>query len=223
MNNSSIHSLIPVLIAINICAAVIHSASPPIVSAASSGSLFLNMNSSKSEKPLLGKNFMDYKYIPAQQNLLRHTKSIDEVVIEISAVEIIAHSNISGRSLILVQPCGCQPNYTQKIYSYDSAVYNTESTLAEPILNIYNPFETKLFPNPTADQSTFSIYIHEPAQFLIEVYSSSGQKIIEIWNGELSEGRHEFNVDLFDYQTGMYFVKVWSEKQEETVKVLKVE
>lgn len=114
-------------------------------------------------------------------------------------------------------------HYTFVEYLQETVLDSSKSTLAEEILNTYNPFETKLYPNPTRDQATFSIYIHEPAQFQIEIYAVTGQQIIELHSGELSEGRHEFNLDLTEYEPGTYFVKVWSEKQEETVKVLKVE
>jgi flagellar hook assembly protein FlgD len=88
---------------------------------------------------------------------------------------------------------------------------------------VYNPFETKLFPNPTNGPSNFSIFVNEPAQFQIEIYSISGQKINELHKGELSEGRHQFDIDLSNYNTGTYLIKVWSEKQEETIKLIKVE
>ncbi|MBI3135251.1 MAG: T9SS type A sorting domain-containing protein [Bacteroidetes bacterium] len=100
---------------------------------------------------------------------------------------------------------------------------NSKTTLADPVYAVYNPFETELYPNPTADISKFSIYIHETAQFLIEVYAINGQKITEIHHGDLAEGRHNFNIDLTDFNAGTYFVKVWSAKQQETVKVMKVD
>jgi hypothetical protein len=105
----------------------------------------------------------------------------------------------------------------------DATADSTESTLPTEIVTIYNPFETNVYPNPTADFSNLSIYVHEPAQFTIEMYSMTGQKVAEIYNGELQEGRHQFEIEMLEYPTGTYLVKVWSDKQDETLKILKIE
>lgn len=117
------------------------------------------------------------------------------------------------------------PMIDRTYYEYLDQTIQPDSatTLPEDVVTIYNPFETKLFPNPTNDFSNFSIYVNEPAQFQIEIYSITGQKINELHNGELSEGRHPFEIDLTNYTTGTYLLKVWSEKQEETVKLIKVD
>jgi hypothetical protein len=108
-------------------------------------------------------------------------------------------------------------------YLNETVDTTTESTLPDPVYAVYNPFETKLYPNPTSGQSRFSLYINETAQFLIEVYAINGQKINDIYSGDLTEGQHNFEIDLTNSDPGMYFVRVWSEKQQETVKVMKVE
>jgi len=118
------------------------------------------------------------------------------------------------------------PMMSMEYYEYLNVVpvdTVTETTLPDPVISVYNSFQTKLYPNPTRDQSTFSIYVTEPAQFRIEIYSITGQKVDELHSGDLSEGRFEFNVDLTPYDPGTYLLKVWSEKQEETVKILKVD
>jgi hypothetical protein len=117
------------------------------------------------------------------------------------------------------------PMIDRSYYEYlDQTIQPDSATaLPQPLISVYNPFETKLFPNPTNGPSNFSIFVNEPAQFQIEVYSISGQKINELHKGELSEGRHQFDIDLSNYNTGTYLIKVWSEKQEETIKLIKVE
>lgn len=113
---------------------------------------------------------------------------------------------------------GSYYEYLEETIDSDSA-----TTLPEEVVNVYNPFETKLFPNPTNGPANFSIYVNEPAQFQIEVYSITGQKINELHQGELIEGRHQFDIDLTNYTTGTYLIKIWSEKQEETLKLMKVD
>lgn len=108
-------------------------------------------------------------------------------------------------------------------YLIETVDTSQETTLPTPVISVYNPFETKLYPNPTADQSTVSLYINERAQFQIDVYSITGQKVQELYAGDLTEGTHQFTLDLADFKPGTYLVKVWSEKQEETLKVMKVE
>jgi len=113
--------------------------------------------------------------------------------------------------------------YDREYLAYLNVPDSVESTLPTEIVNPYNPFETKAFPNPTRDISNVSLYIHEATQFNIEVYSLSGQKVEEIHNGELPEGRQNFEINFSDYAPGTYLIKVWSDKQEETLKVIRVE
>jgi len=113
--------------------------------------------------------------------------------------------------------------YMDYIHSEVNNLVDSTTTLPEEIVTCYNPFETKLFPNPTRDISNLSLYIKESAQFTIEVFSLSGQRVTEIHNGELQEGRHNFQLNFYTYAPGTYFVKVWSEKQDETLKVIRVE
>jgi len=117
------------------------------------------------------------------------------------------------------------PMIDKSYYEYLDQTIQIDSatTLPEDVVTVYNPFETKLFPNPTNGVADFSIYVNQPAQFRIEIYSITGQKINELHNGELSEGRHNFDINLSIYTTGTYLIKIWSEQQEETIKLMKVE
>ncbi|MBL7900135.1 MAG: T9SS type A sorting domain-containing protein [Crocinitomicaceae bacterium] len=100
---------------------------------------------------------------------------------------------------------------------------NTETTLPEPIVSEYNPFETKFYPNPTNSVSTFTAYIKQSGQFSISVYGINGQLIEEIFSGELTEGMHQFDIDLTNQNSGMYFLRMWNEHQNETVKIIRTE
>lgn len=117
------------------------------------------------------------------------------------------------------------PMIQESYYNYLEETIDSDSATALPdeVTSVYNPFETKLFPNPTNGPSNFSIYVNESAQFQIEIYSISGQKISTLHKGELSEGRHPFEIDFTNYANGTYLIKVWSEKQEETLKLIKVD
>ncbi len=99
----------------------------------------------------------------------------------------------------------------------------TETTLPEPIVSEYNPFETKFYPNPTNSVSTFTAYIKQSGQFSVSVYGINGQLIEEIFNGELTEGMHQFDIDLTDQNSGMYSLKMWNEHQNETIKIIRTE
>lgn len=98
-----------------------------------------------------------------------------------------------------------------------------KSSLPNEIVNVYQPFESKLFPNPTQTNSTLSIYVKEAAQFKIEIYSFTGQLVDVVYNSELVEGRQNFEINLSRQRAGTYFVKIWSTQQEETLKVIKLE
>jgi hypothetical protein len=146
------------------------------------------------------------------QGMVREVKDLDDIEY------LVTESHTQGQ--LVAGGMSYEPVYMDYL---DATVDSVGSTLPEEIVAVYNPFETKIYPNPTADFSNLSIYVHEPAQFTIEVYNMTGQKVAEIHNGELPEGRHQFKLELLEYPTGIYFVNVWSVEQTETLKVLKIE
>jgi hypothetical protein len=97
-----------------------------------------------------------------------------------------------------------------------------ESILAEPILANPDLFEAKAYPNPTQGESTVALDINEAGQFDVMMYDMNGRMIRNIHSGELTEGRKQFNLDLYDLNSGTYLVRIVSKTQSETLKIQKV-
>lgn len=99
---------------------------------------------------------------------------------------------------------------------------SSESLLPDPILNESDPFETKLFPNPTRNVSNLLVFTKEEAQYDIQLFNMNGQLIQEIHSGQLQAGEQRFEIDLYDQQPGLYLARIISGEQTETVKIQKL-
>lgn len=111
-------------------------------------------------------------------------------------------------------------------HEYTNYLEETVETVPTPLLaesevNGTIPFTTKIYPNPTQKVSNLSLSCQQTARFNIDLYAMNGQQIQSIYSGNLTEGQHLFNLELTDLESGIYFVRVRSEKQEETIKIVK--
>ena len=96
------------------------------------------------------------------------------------------------------------------------------TTLSNPIEIDQRAFEATAYPNPTQGMTTVAIDVENEGQYEIMMFNMSGQMVTSIHSGHLYTGRQTFEVDMFDFNSGMYIVKVLSQGQEETLKVQKV-
>lgn len=97
-----------------------------------------------------------------------------------------------------------------------------ESTLSNPIVTDPTIFEAKAYPNPTQGLSTIALDVEHEGQFDINMYNMSGQLVTSVHSGHLYEGRQTFELDMYNYNSGMYIVKIISQGQNETLKIQKV-
>ncbi len=81
-------------------------------------------------------------------------------------------------------------------------------------LSVDNPNQSitglQIYPNPTASGFTLSLENKESANTQIEIYNTLGQKVAEIFQGELPKGTWELRYDE-PLITGHYFISVRSE------------
>jgi hypothetical protein len=84
-------------------------------------------------------------------------------------------------------------------------------------------FYARIYPNPTGTLTNLEIEIKKAGVFTIELISSNGQKALNVFSGELSEGISNHLIDLSVYSTGTYLVKISSGTQSEVYRILKVE
>lgn len=97
-----------------------------------------------------------------------------------------------------------------------------DTLLADPIENNLHAFEATAFPNPTQGMSTIAIEVEKEGQFEVVMYNMAGQLVTSLHSGHLYIGRQTFEVDMSDFNSGMYIVKVISQGQNETLKIQKV-
>ena len=64
------------------------------------------------------------------------------------------------------------------------------------------------YPNPAANQTTFSYYLANEEDVTLRIYSSSGRMLKEIVNQRQFEGNYELNVDISDLKAGNYFYRI---------------
>jgi hypothetical protein len=80
--------------------------------------------------------------------------------------------------------------------------------------NFQNPERIKLFPNPVSDKLT--VLNLENTNPTAEIYSILGQKL-----HSCILGKNETNIDVSNYQNGIYLVKLISESGNTTYKFIK--
>ena len=97
-----------------------------------------------------------------------------------------------------------------------------ESLLPEPIEIDPSVFIAKAYPNPTVGPSTVELNVEQEGYFDIILTDMSGAVIDIIFTGQLPAGRQLFTADLSDAQSGLFFVRITSETQQEILKIQKV-
>lgn len=101
------------------------------------------------------------------------------------------------------------------------SIIDSSTTLPEKIENTVK-FTSNVYPNPTHSNATVAIEVEIDGQFDVQLYNSAGNLIQIIHQGELVKGRQQFNIDLSGQAMGMYFVRILSQEQFETLKVQRI-
>ncbi len=76
------------------------------------------------------------------------------------------------------------------------------------------------YPNPFNPVTVIRFALPTPGQTTLEVFSSSGEKVAELVNGELVEGVHEITFNAEKLGSGVYFYRLNSGKFTQTRKLL---
>ena len=72
--------------------------------------------------------------------------------------------------------------------------------------------EFKMFPNPASERVLLEIDFLEAKNILVEIYSAVGQLLYEMENEKAHQ--HQLSLDVANYPSGIYFVKINSEGQQ---------
>ena len=73
------------------------------------------------------------------------------------------------------------------------------------------PFNVYIFPNSATNSSIISISLPHSQEISLELYDTQGKLVKLITNGNVSEGKHQYNVSLTDISEGVYFYRIVTE------------
>lgn len=99
---------------------------------------------------------------------------------------------------VLAEMNGC-------IYKYDSCNYYTSCSGIKENISIIN---LKVTPNPTSENINLEIESANEELITIDLYDVSGRKLKTLFNGKTLPGKNTVTMDLTNYQSGYYFVKI---------------
>ena len=114
-------------------------------------------------------------------------------------------------------------SYKDKITNPGNYVYRlkqidfdgTISYSPEIEIDITGPKDYALFqnyPNPFNPTTTIKFALPVKTNLVISVYNLLGEKVTELFNGELNEGYHEIEFNASNLSSGAYFYRLESEK-----------
>jgi len=95
------------------------------------------------------------------------------------------------------------------------------SDIVDGVNDEYTLENVRLFPNPVQQTATVELILDESAVTNVEVVNSVGQTVYEQNEGNLSTGTHLINVNMADYSSGIYFVRVSADDKQQILKFVK--
>ncbi|MGB5529149.1 MAG: T9SS type A sorting domain-containing protein, partial [Ignavibacteriaceae bacterium] len=101
--------------------------------------------------------------------------------------------------------------YRLKQIDFDGTV----SYSPEVEVEVIGPKEFALFqnyPNPFNPSTTIKFALPEKTNIALSVYNSLGEKVADVFSGELGEGYHEIEFTASNLSSGIYFYRLESEK-----------
>ena len=83
-----------------------------------------------------------------------------------------------------------------------------------------NPVALKVYPTPTNEATTIRFNMTRRGHATVTLFDITGRKVSNIYNGILEKGRHEFNLNVSNLASGVYFVKVSTPDGEATSRLV---
>jgi serine protease len=117
-------------------------------------------------------------------------------------------------------------------YLNDGETPNTRDELLNRILNFFdiytavpeaqepNAISCKIYPNPMSTNATIQYFLPEDSQVILEIFNSTGQKILQPANGNQLKGEHYVQWNVGGLPAGIYYYSLRSGKQAQTGKII---
>ncbi len=103
--------------------------------------------------------------------------------------------------------------YIDDINLYPASQLNLEETTNQTGFSVY--------PNPTNNIVNIDLYGTSGENYEIAIFNALGQKVADIFNGELLEGLSHFTYSMDNLPKGVYYVRISGEGRLETSKLVK--
>lgn len=107
--------------------------------------------------------------------------------------------------------------------SIPEIIEDTTKTVANEnnVFALTDKFEANVYPNPTKNSASFSITILAKENYNIAIYDMQGKLIEAIFEGLIEPQEKIFRFNLNQQKNGIYFIKIVTETQNESLKLVK--
>ena len=106
---------------------------------------------------------------------------------------------------------------TDNIIYYMSITKPTVGAGNEPLA--VKEIQITTYPNPLTNNTTIDVITGSKADVVVEVYSVTGQKVLEHKYGQYPAGMFKINLDASTLESGLYFVKVMAGEKSSSTKI----
>ena len=103
----------------------------------------------------------------------------------------------------------------------NSGSSSTNICLSNDIADTHSDFAATIFPNPFSSIVSLSFNIGNEKLISISIIDVTGRIAKSILTNNLSSGNNSIDLDLSELKNGMYFCKINSDKNSQTIKLLK--
>lgn len=97
----------------------------------------------------------------------------------------------------------------------DFTIIGVQEVPQQSILNVHQNY-----PNPFSGSTTIEVSLDETSELFVEVYSLTGQKVLEENKGRVAAGNYQFKLNASDLGTGVYFYTVTAGQNSITKKMV---
>ncbi|MGK0363259.1 MAG: hypothetical protein ACI85O_000303 [Saprospiraceae bacterium] len=115
----------------------------------------------------------------------------------------------------------CDRNYDPRAGSLVVQDGSNEITLSDERSEQITKSEQAVYPNPTAGKVVFQLVTQEKQEVEVGLYNTYGNEVKHLFTGELAAGQHEFNFNIRDQVSGVYYLTVREKDNVTTHKVIK--
>ena len=96
-----------------------------------------------------------------------------------------------------------------------------ELATSSGMLHSYNEFEElQIFPNPTKEYFNIRLLLNQSGNVKIDTYNLNGTMVETLMNGFLNADEHLINVSAYNYNPGLYILKIETEEKALTNKLV---